>query len=482
MKLFTSLSIAILAVALFQGCIKDKGNYQYREINELSIKNSLPDTFTVLIQDTLRIDLEMEQSLPNKNGLSYDWVMYPGVGSEFRIHIGDASKVRFYITEEPKVYDLDLFVTDNDNNVSFYKKFYVKVTSIYNQGWLVMEEENGHNDIAIIKPDNVVEHNLYSRSNGGAYLPSGDGMVRVFSRRTEQVIYFLSENNGIQVSPGNFVRNSTLKDWFFLDPGPVKPLEIFTQGTEEHFLTREKAYGNNLNSPAPYKFGLATPGDYFLAPYQISTSGMFVFYDTLARRFWFRAPGNGDFPLSVLSSQNNNNAPWNMNNIGRRLLYANMSTGNTGWTALFESLQRDSMFIVRGQAAGSSSYIQTVDTLASGLPMQTAGRYLAARLVPHIYYAVGNQLYLYDIPAKAARLVYSFPAGTDVRSMKWYNNIKSSSDPDNYRLMMVATQEGAEGKVYLFPVDLTGDFSGGTYRNVFSGFGQIRDVTYKNTP
>jgi hypothetical protein len=140
------------------------------------------------------------------------------------------------------------------------------------------------------------------------------------------------------------------------------------------------------------------------------------------------------------------------------------------------------MFIVRGQAAGSSSYIQTVDTLAGGHPMQTSNRYLAARLVPHIYYVVGNQLYLYDIPAKASRLVYSFPAGADVRSMKWYNNVKSSSDPDNYRLMMVATQEGAEGKVYFFPVDLTGDFTGGSYRNVFGGFGQIRDVTYKNTP
>ena len=482
MKFFKSLSIAMLVVALFQGCIKDKGNYKYNNINELYIKNELPETFTVLIQDTLKIDLEMGQTIPNKNGLTYDWVLYPGGSAEFRIHISNTSKVRFYVKEEPKVYDLDLFVTDKDNNVSFYKKFYVNVTSVYNQGWLVMEENNGHNDISIIKPDNVVERNLYSKSNNGAFLPAGEGMVRIFTRRTEQIIYMFSHNNGIQVSPGNFVRNSTLKDWFFLDPGTLKPLEVFAQGTTEHFLTREKAYGNNLNSPSPYKFGLATPGDYFLAPYQIATSGNFIFYDTVARRFWFRAPGNGDFPLSALSSTNNNNAPWNMNNIGRRILYASMTTGNTNWTALFESLQKDSLFIVTGQSGGGSSYIQTVDTLPAGLPLQSASHYLAARLVPHIYYLVGNQLFLYDIPAKTARLLYSFPAGTDVRVIKWYNNVKSSTDPENNRLMMIATQEGAEGKVYFFPIDPTGNFTNGTYRNMFGGFGQIRDVTYKNTP
>lgn len=479
MKLFTSLFIAILAVVMFQGCIKDKGNYSYNDINQLSIKTALPDTFTVMIQDTLKIDLEMLQSIPSKEGLSYDWVLYPGSAAGYRVQVSDSSKVRFFIKEEPKVYDLDLFVTDKSNNVSFYKKFYVNVTSVYSQGWLVMEENNGRNDIAIIQPSNTIVHELYSKSNNNTFLPSGRGRIAVFSRRTEQIIYFLTGNDGVQVSPGTFVRNSRLKDWFYLDPGPIKPIDVFSQSTEEHFLTEDKAYGNNLNAPSPNKFGLASVGNYYLAPYQISSAGQFIFYDTIAQRYWFRAVGNGDFSLININTVAA--APWDLNKVGKRLLFAGLSTGST-FTSVFESKQRDSLFVLRGLVNGINSVAQFVDTLPAGLPLQAASQYLAARLVPQIFFTVDNKLYVWDLLAKSHRLIYTFPAGAEIRRMKWYVNSKSSSDPDNNRLLMVASQEGAEGKVYLLSTELTGDITGGTYRNVYGGFGQIRDVTYKNTP
>ncbi|MBO9635777.1 MAG: hypothetical protein J7578_21915, partial [Chitinophagaceae bacterium] len=425
---------------------------------------------------------DMIQTIPAKDGLEYDWVMYPGSSAPYRVQISDSSKVRFFMKEEPGMYDLDLFVKDKTTNVGFYKKFYVKVTSVFNQGWLVMDEKNGHNDISIIQPNNTVERAIYSKSNNGEYLPAGWGKVCVYNRRTEQMIYFLSTNDGIQVNKANFVRSSRMKDWFFLDPGAIKPLDVFAQSTEEHFLTRDKAYGANLTVTPPYKYGFSTMGNYYLAPYQLSINiGSFIFYDTIAQRFWFRPVGNGDYALANISLPANTPQPWNLNNIGKRLLYAGMGP-SSNFSAVFESNQRDSLFLLRGLLNGGSSVSQIVDTLPAGQLMQTASQYLASRSVQHIYFASDNKLYRWDLLAKTQTLVYTFPAGTEVRKMKWYYNNKSSTDPDNYNLMMVAAQEGAEGKVYMFPIALTGDITGGTYRNVFGGFGQIRDVTYKPAP
>ncbi|MGN6416739.1 MAG: PKD-like family lipoprotein [Pseudobacter sp.] len=479
MKLLIKLSVCIFIVACMGSCIKDKGTYDIKEINKIAFTTALPDTFNILVQQTLTIDLDLAQSMPTDKGLSYDWVLYPGSTAGYRIHISDSSKVRFFMTEEPRIYDLDLFITDKATNISTYRKFYVNVSSVFNQGWLVMEEFNGKNDIAIIRPNNSVERNIYSKSNENELLPAGKGKICVFPRRTEQIIYFLSSDNGVQVSPGNFGKTSSMLSWFFINPGPIKPLDIFAQSTEEHFIAEGKAFGSNLNAPSPYGYGVATVGDYYLAPYMLAQGGNFIFYDTIAQRFWSRPPGTGDFPL--LSITESAAAPWSLNKVGKRLLYAGLNNGST-FAGVFESNGRDSLFVLKGLSSGAASVAQTVDTLPAGMPLQSANAYLASRLVPHIYFAKGNQLFVWDIPAKSHRLIYTFPVGTDVRTLKWYNNTKSSTDADNNRVMMAATQEGGEGKLYLFPVELTGDFTGGTYRNVFTGFGQIRDVTYKTIP
>lgn len=471
MKIFSSLCIALLAVVMFQGCIKDKGNYQYNDINVMAIRNALPDTFTVMIQDTLKIDLDMTQTIPAKDGLEYDWVWYPGSTAPYRIQVSDSNKVRFYVTEEPKLYDLDLFVKDKSTNVGFYKKFYVKVISLFNQGWLVMHEKNGKNDISIIKSDNTIEHDIYSKSNNQEYLPAGWGKICVYTKKTNQIIYFLTTNDGVQVSPGNFVRNARMKDWFFFDPGPIQPLDVYLASSDEHFLARGKAYGAYHAVIGPGKYGVATPGNYYLAPYQLSlNTGNFIFYDTIGQRFWFRPANFGEFPLTNISLPASTPQPWNLNNIGKRLLYASMATSST-FTCVFESNQKDSLFIMRGNLNGGNSISQFVDTLPAGLPLQTASQYLASRQVQHMYYANGNNLYLWDVLAKTNKLVYTFPGGTEVRRMKWFNN-----------MIMAATQEGAEGKVYLFEVSLTGEISGGVPKTVYGGFGQIRDVTYKPAP
>lgn len=479
MKLFTPLIIVITVVALLQGCIKDKGNYTYSELNQLSIQRTLPDTFYVMVQDSLKIDLEVSQTMADAAGIEFDWVLYQGSIAPYRRHIGNSANLRAFITDAPATYDLDLFIKDRKTNVSFYKKFFVSVMSAFNQGWLVLNETGGKNDVSMILPTNTVLHNVFSNANNQQFLSPGNGRITVFQRRTTQMVYIFTPGSALQASVSNFSIETRFRDWFFIPPAETKPVQVFTNGGEEHFLTETAAYGVSLLTPAPYKYGVATVGNYYLAPYQISDNVMgFIFYDTVAQRFWYRS--GSDFTLQNIGTAKPTDI-WNLNSVGKRLLYAGMSTGST-FVSVFETNDKDSLFVQTGLNRGTQSYGMTADTLPAGMPLQGASRYLSSRLVPHIYFTYNNQVYIWDIPAKAHRLLYTLPAGAVVKSMKFYNNTKNGTDPDNNRVIMIATQESGEGKVYLFGVEATGDFTGNTYRRVFGGFGQIHDVTYKTQP
>ena len=478
MKIFRLLSIALL-VQVMQGCLKDKGNYTYHEINKISVVNELPDMFQVNVQDSLKIDIQLAQTMPDNAGLEIEWVLYQGATAQYRRKLGNSTSLRALITDAPSTYDLDLFVKDKKNNVSFFRKFYVQVTTPFNQGWLVLEESAGHNDVSMILPDNSVSRNIYSKANDNQYLSAGPGRISVYKRRADQLIYLLTPHSGKQVSISNFKLTSTLKSWFFIPPAVEDPIDVFATSGEEHLLNNGKAHGINLIGPPPYAFGQPTPGEYYLAPYQLSTQLRgFIFYDTIAQRFWYRP--SGDFSLVNITASGPADI-WNLNKVGKRLLYAGMSIGET-FAAVFESNQRDSAFVITGQLDGVSSKTVSADTLAAGIPLQTASQYLASRLVPHVYFAKDNQLFLWDIPAKKQRLVYTFPAGTSVKRMKWYYNPTSGTDADNHRLMGVATDEGGEGKVYFFGTEGTGNFENNTYRRVFNGFGKISDITFKPQP
>ncbi|NML21752.1 hypothetical protein HHL16_12750 [Pseudoflavitalea sp. G-6-1-2] len=478
MKIFRLLSICLLLLAMMQGCLKDKGNYTYHDINKVALAGSLPDTFRVNVQDSLRIDIQLSQTIPNNEGLEIDWVFYKESLSTYRRQLGHSTSLRALITDAPSTYSLDLFVKDKKTNVSMYKRFVVEVTTPFNQGWLVLEESGGHNDVSMILPNNTVSRNIYSKANNNQFLTPGQGRIAVYSRRADQLIYVFTPHSGKMLSVANFTTTLPFSKWFFIPPSAEEPQEVFSNSTEEHLLNNGKAYGIYLITPPPYAFGVATPGDYYLAPYQLSSQRGFIFYDTVAQRFWYRP--SSDFSLVNINSSGPTDI-WNLNKVDKRLLYAGMGSGET-FNAVFESKNRDSAFVLTGTSAGTLSKASSADTLAAGLPLQSASNYLSSRLVQHIYFAKDNQLYLWDIPAKTHRLLYTFPAGTKVKRMKWHYNQKSGSDPDNYRVMAVATDEGGEGKVYLFGTEATGNFVDNTYRSVFSGFGKISDITYKTQP
>ena len=74
--------IYILCVCLFTGCNEDESNYDYKEINEVSV--DLETVYEVKLQKMeLKIQPEISQTLSgNKDNLKYTW-FYSDVNSNF---------------------------------------------------------------------------------------------------------------------------------------------------------------------------------------------------------------------------------------------------------------------------------------------------------------------------------------------------------------------------------------------------------------
>lgn len=476
-----SAAVSIFFILLLAGCYKDKGNYDYKTVNSLTITADVPNTVSVLLQDTLRINTTIVQTINSSSGLEYEWVLYLNNGTPVtRWKLGTSQNLSAQIVQAPGQYILDYFVKDKSTGVSFRKSFTVNVVSKFNEGWLVIEEDASACDLTMITPTDAVFRNIYSSANNGARLPIGSHRINIVRDRNNiQKIFVMSPAELTQPYFADFLKVASFNDMFWGPPATKKPQEYFIQGTfNEMLLNNGLPHGfSTVATPAPYKLGAEPAGIWDLEPYEMFGSSVFIFYDKVSQRFYkydltnllpFAAPP----PTAV----------FNVNNVKKKLLFAGANTGSF-FDCLFKNNTNDSLFVFRlngalAQPAVDSVYIP--NTAAPGL--LTATKFVNSRLLPHLYYVSDNKVYLLDIPARQSRVVYTFPTGTVATSMKMYINLRNSADPNHNRLIGISTMESGAGKVYTFPIAATGDFTGSTYSKVYTGFGKINDIIFKWAP
>lgn len=464
-------------LVFFASCYKDKGNYSYREINQISVSSD-SSTITIMQQDTLRINIALSQTLPNEAGLSYQWVFYPSSTPLTRRILDSTQNLKALISEAPGSYYLDYFVSDKNTGVSFQKKFTVNVVSAFGEGWLVLEESNGATDLDLIAPGGSIFKNIYSAANAGQKFPSGTFNVSIINTRNDQEIYILSPHDMVQVNYIDFLKINNFNKLFYSAPLP-KPEAHFIESSDKRLINDGQVYTISTIVPGPYFYGLPLSGigEYYMEPYDIfALARGFSYYDRMSQRF-YRA-GSYDLTFQAFPQYDPAKDSFDMNNVGKKLLYAEKNVTNLH-NLLFKNNSDDSLFIYTLNAGLANPAIAKYDvTNAEGL--LNADHFRMSRTLNFLYYTTANKVYKLDIYARSSTLLYSFPAGTEVADMQLYYNSKNAADPDNYRLMAIAANEGGEGKVYFFPIAATGNFDNDTYRNVYTGFKQINGITYKN--
>lgn len=474
------IPILTICTALIAGCYKDKGNYTQSPINVLKLSGSMPDTIVMLQMDTLTIQGNVEQSIPvPESSLKYQWKLFPAANASYFVDLGTAKNMKAAIKVNPGGYRLLFSATDTETGVPYFKEFYVQVNSILSEGWLVLEDRpDGTPDVAIIQPSGLMFHDLFRQANDGEKLPTDAYAVRVLNTITAQNVFVLAANDGVEVDYAGFKKFGTATSWFFQPPAVIKPEGYFYTklGVTAFFVNNGDLHTYAFLFTGPAKLGAPFKGNWRISKFGmpgLSSDDAYV-YDDLNQRFLAHKTN----ALNTFS--NPAGSAWDMNNVGKQLIYAGPSTTDY-YNCIMKNNGEDKYFVYRVLLGGAipAAEIHSVDNA----PGFSTGRFFqSSGLYNHIYYVSGSNVYLLDVPARTARIVYAFPSGTEITALK----LKQSQTnllfvyPDDNRTVVVATYEGGEGKVYSFSVNNTGDFVNNTYTKVYTGFGRIRHLEFKN--
>lgn len=489
----------LVAVALFmlQACYKDKGDYDYRDINEVGLKDTVGAVYGVLQFDTLQVKPVLSQTLAdNESRLKFEWSareIDPNKASQnFDISILSTEKLlNKQVTLVPGQYRMIYKVTDTVTAVSSYLFYTLNVGTNLSQGWMFLQQFANSGDLSVLSPTGRMFHHVYEGANG-VPLAKNLHTVEVNITGTPREIYLLAGDSAVEVSPTSFGRIKGFNNWFFNQPSSIKPVRnlVFQPPSTysragimiNNGLVHLKRYGG---FPGDVLYGsellLDDVANYSCAPYIMigdfdPSRYLAAFYDTKGKRFVGLRGGTYDitanmvhFPDSVAGT------PFDANHVNMDILYA----GNTGQNYIYNAIMKASSgdcYMYRLNLATATGAMLKQKMNADGIANMTAA--VNSLLLEYTYYAESNKIHMYEIGPNAASLIYSFPAGETVTSMA----IDPSMSTDlsvAATTMMVATYDGTAGRVYQFRLNVNGRFVNDAYTNKYEGFGKVVFMKYK---
>lgn len=494
--------LALLMIVLV-ACHKDHGNYDYSDINELSVTDPTSVQRIFVNQgDTLRLNPVINQTMPS-NDLSYAWFMYNNSPqSDYTMRrdtIARTQNLAFRVTGDLFVlgenYRVTVKVTDNKTGVSAVRQYDITVSNKYATGWMFLEEKASGADVSMILPDNSVEKSIYSLLNPGAPLGKPVSITATRFDVTDDMstpgrrIYIQTVNDAIELSSLTLAKKFDIGYLFFAKPTTVKPTYIGWSGYLDGGVVRQrmgiainngKVHTNMVGGfPGIKKWGEAiiNPAgvyDYEIEPYvaggtPYSATYPVIVYDKKYKRFY--SVGNNAlaaFPAAA-------STVFDMNNVGMDLLLMDSANVVDRYNAVMRDGNTPYLLQFRGVAETGDPVI-TIAKIAMNAPGITGASALASStLTPHIFYAVGNKISKYETTSNTSTDLFTFTAGETVTKMDYQ---KGTAAGEGQQRLVVATWNGTEGKVYYFNISSVGDL-GTNYTHVFNGFNKIIDFVYK---
>ena len=162
--------ISLFFVMGMFACTNDKGNYDYLELNKITL-SGLIDKYSVDQYDTLKIDdLELNFSVEENADLAFEWVIKTRNKDIMRV-VSTERNCNGYITEAPGGYDAWLCVTDRTNDLKYYQDFTVEVETPYVNGLYVLSEAIDGTAVLSMqrrdKPDAPLMFDIFEINNPG---------------------------------------------------------------------------------------------------------------------------------------------------------------------------------------------------------------------------------------------------------------------------------------------------------------------------
>lgn len=265
MKIHT-LFTAIFLLFIVTSCYKDKGNYDYKEMNDIEVSVKVEDEYgTYALGDIVTSTPELTFALGQENtNLEYEWSFAGKVIS----HTRNLEWVADTIASSKA---LQLAVLDKSTGVTYFGHTYISVSSKYaTDGWVVLSEKDGNSTLAFLShrngfnPPTGVVRDVYQMINGH---PMGTGPMSVYPHWTNQwdpeekaSWLWIAQKGGqgaLEVSGSSYQQKVTLSQMFLdqaypegFTPAAVMDLQILSLaiGEDGTIYTRVKETNKLFNT------------------------------------------------------------------------------------------------------------------------------------------------------------------------------------------------------------------------------------------
>lgn len=450
-----SIITSAFLITFLSACYKDTGNYDYKDINEITISGLAKTYSAVLAVDVLHIEptIEMTEEISDTSRLAYYWILIKG--TTVVDTLGRSKVLNYAVAVPPDTYTLYLRIVDKATTVAWKASTSLTVATRYSRGIMLMgTAPNGNAEVDMITmvSDTSVARGLLSASGlpalrdpltimhtGGRDTSSKNGRLWVMTKsgsyyldrkslqgntsRTfagiltttdpinKQTLHPMQYVPQIRDSLGN-TGNTYIRAMMTTD-GKIFPSYSLLNGGDFYTnpINREASNFEKLINTAPYIF------------YPIGNMSSIMWYDTEKQRFMnYTTFGFGQ--VSVPLTDNIDDLfPWNQAGSGRTLVYGENTRNTDGGSTNGNSFaimkdNNNKFYIYKFYANGTTPFkrdFYPVLPIATNFDKADFYAFSSRRTV--VFYAVGNQLYAYDYN-KGLERAYEFPGiGSDEITM-----------------------------------------------------------------
>lgn len=518
-KSIFNIALAAVVSLTATSCYDDKGNYDYHDLDVVTISTEgldIPDNYGIDRGDRLTIAPDVYFNGKKNDAdapLDYLWTIYTtatGVGVDYTVDtLGRERTLDAVVNRVGGTYRVNLTVTNRLDKTETYYHVGCDVYDNIPAGWMLLYEpadKPGYSDIGLVCNEfSTAKYasdksfwGLYGASNGGAAEGTPVNIMHIVQpMATHGAPIFATSKDIYTASQSTFEKVLDTNDFFLFGKPENMDLRFMTLAgvgqTKIIVINGNNVYESGVNqmSGAPGGFSVPKQGEVGqLAAWSSSaTVGVEeVVYDQDNSCFYNVPTGNAYFYTYV--QQDPALTEFDVNNCnGMRLEYGDWGANFMDIILFSKGNERYVGVANFNRTNGSSNAVGTgLKNVTSSPDIQNATSFAANYMGEYCFYSAGNKVYnLAYNSGKDATVAWTAPSAdevvTCVRTHKYYfQSILMAIMPNANQILHIATWNEAkkEGKLYEMRINPTsGVIMPGTPTYEYTVPGKVKDMTWK---
>lgn len=502
---------------LVGACADDKGNYDYTELNDLSIR--FEDNYAAISRENFTIVPEVDAKVFNPDDYTYEWKAYAttNTGQE-PVVLGTALKLDGELDLLQGTYRLVLKITEKSTGLYYLETASLKVDTPTSLGWLVLGSDNGRVRLDMVSHIKTVDNVYYDLLKHTELADWQNPYQLVCDPKMAEPFYLLTGSGATRLSNNEFQWNESylIKNEFGSGQynGTVRHLAAQFPGKLIVDANGRVYYCNTLSGDG--LFGTVRNNGFYVSPlvgYNALASQFvpsFMMWDRNNRRFVICTQEFSslyldnlkDIPMSDLVKNgfptvNEELFAWPVRSDKLEMLHLentrydkNKSENGTTYALLAKDTKRFLYGIILGelysfvepkygQAYEKAYYVD----LSACTDIVSATHFAFSSLKTFMYYTVANKLYRVNFANEnpVAELQFTLPEGEDITFLKFYLCTQEDAEHRTYDLIVGSKKAGStESTLRIYEgFDSEGNFHNAEPIEQYGGFADIVDVIYR---